>query len=195
MTSTGTARYTDAELAEFKAVIDQKLEKAQKQFESLKDQISNLTEKIEDDGDWMEDSGSHVDLEFLQSMAQRQRKHMQDLENALLRIRHKNYGICTVTGTLIDKRRLMAVPTTTKSIEGKTMIQTPEKPARKPAPVVKKSGPQIITKIIRPVKPKVKPEDFEDEETDDYENDYLENDDDNDDTDNGEVDFDSFPAS
>ena len=191
MKATATNRYTDAELAEFKAIIDQKLEKARKQFESLDDQITNLTERMDDDGDWMEDSGSHVDLEFLQSMAQRQRKHIQDLENALLRIRHKNYGICAVTGTLIDKRRLVAVPTTTKSIAAKMLIQMPEKTEPKSISVAKKSEPQIITRVIRPPKPKVKPEDFEEENEDDYENDYLENENEDD---NSEVDFDSFAA-
>ncbi|MCR9286279.1 hypothetical protein OAF63_01980 [Saprospiraceae bacterium] len=192
MTERVINRYSDAELSEFKAIIDQKLEKARKQFKSLDDQVTNITEKLEEDGDWMEGSGSHVDLEFLQSMAQRQLKHIQDLENALLRIRHKNYGICSISGQLIDKRRLMAVPTTTKSIAAKTMIQVPEIPDRKPIPVIKKSENQIITKIIRPAKQKGKFEDHEEEEFDDYENDYLVNDEN--DIDNSEIDFDSFPA-
>jgi RNA polymerase-binding transcription factor DksA len=170
-----------------------------RQYRSLEDQISNVTERMEDDGDWMEDSGSQVDLEMLQTMANRQQKHISDLENALLRIKHKNYGICIVTGQLIDKRRLMAVPTTTKSLEGKTMIQNPEKEERKPAPVIKKSTePVIISRVIRPAKPAPKPEDAL-EEDDNYEDDDNYDDDDYIDPADGEaeeeeIDFDSFPS-
>ncbi|MBK6931657.1 MAG: TraR/DksA family transcriptional regulator [Saprospirales bacterium] len=72
-------------------------------------------------GDWYDDSTAHTDLELLQRMALRQQRHIQDLRNALLRIQNKTYGICIVTGQLIDKSRLRLVPHATKSIDGKNI--------------------------------------------------------------------------
>ena len=126
-------RYSDAELAEFKAIIDKKLEKSKEEFEYLQQQILEITENSGDDhgGDWMDDSTTNNDMEFLNNMAIRQRKFIQDLENALVRIRNRSYGICSVTGKLIDKRRLMVVPTATKSVEVKNARPPqPKKPTR-----------------------------------------------------------------
>lgn len=94
---------------------------------------------------------------MLNNMAIRQRMYIKDLENALIRIRNKSYGICSISGQLIDKKRLLAVPTTTKSLEAKAVEQTkiaetPEvqKPviATKPA-VSAPSERKVITKVIR----------------------------------------------
>jgi RNA polymerase-binding transcription factor DksA len=118
-------RYSDTELEEFRVVVEKKLELATEQLESLKEQIIEMSEKTGDDhgGDWVDDSSINNDMEMLNNMAIRQKKYVQDLNNALLRIKNKAYGICVVTGELIDKRRLMAVPTTTKSLSAKTDIR------------------------------------------------------------------------
>ena len=163
-----TARYSDADLEEFRAIVEKKLTKAQDELQYLQEQILEITENSGDDhgGDWMDDSSTNNDIEFLNNMAIRQRKYIQDLENALIRIRNKTYGICMVTGLLIDKRRLLAVPTATKSVEAKTveLTEAAKKPAEKktlPPEVLEKkekvapSTPKIITKVIR--KPKVAP--------------------------------------
>ena len=132
---TGTiTRYSDADLEEFKAIIDKKLEKSKEEFEYLQQQILEITENSGDDhgGDWMDDSTTNNDMEFLNNMAIRQRKYIQDLENALVRIRNRSYGICSVTGKLIDKRRLLVVPTATKSVEVKNARPTqPTRPTRR----------------------------------------------------------------
>ena len=119
-------RYSDAELKEFKALIESKLEIAQTQQNSLQEQIMEIAENSGDDYgvDWVDDSNTGNDVEMLNNMAIRQRRYIQDLQNALIRIRNKVYGVCTVTGELIDKKRLMAVPTTTKSVAAKTGAMT-----------------------------------------------------------------------
>ncbi|MEK7257448.1 MAG: TraR/DksA family transcriptional regulator [Bacteroidota bacterium] len=161
-----TARYSDADLAEFQEIVEQKLEKAKEELSYLQEQILEITENSGDDhgGDWMDDSSTNNDIEFLNNMAIRQRKYIQDLENAVIRIKNKTYGMCLVTGHLIDKRRLLAVPTATKSVEAKKAEAVKEalKPAEKktlaPLEVLEKmekeeaSQPKIITKVIR--KPK-----------------------------------------
>jgi len=114
-------RYSDAELEEFRVIIADKLEKATKQYQNLIDQIKEITENTS--GDFTKDitdfSSSQTEVEMLNNMATRQRTFMQDLQNALVRIRNKSYGICVVTGELIEKKRLLAVPTTTKSVSAK----------------------------------------------------------------------------
>lgn len=124
--SSSISRYTDTELAEFKSVLDDKLEKAKKQYENLIEQIKEITENSS--GDFTKDltdfSSSQTEVEMLNTMATRQRSYIQDLQNALIRIRNKSYGICVVTGQLIDKIRLIAVPTTTKSVLAKQMGET-----------------------------------------------------------------------
>jgi RNA polymerase-binding transcription factor DksA len=170
-------RYSDAELEEFKALIESKLEKAKAQLNSLQEQILEIAENSGDDHgvDWMDDSSTGSDVEMLNNMAIRQRRYIQDLQNALIRIRNKVYGICTVTGELIDKKRLRAVPTTTKSLAAKTQppvstrpVSTPEddeddEPKRKPPKPAKN---KVITRVIRKstaAKP-VKPVDLDDED-------------------------------
>ncbi len=171
--SNTVVRYSDSELAEFKALIEKKLNNAQKQLNSLQEQILEITENTSDEhgGDWMDDSSINNDVEMLNNMAIRQRRYIKDLENALVRIRNKTYGICSVTGELIDKKRLLAVPTTTKSLLAKTQEQNPA-PERRAAtserPKPKPTGEKkVITRVIRKTSTKPtppKPADFDDED-------------------------------
>jgi RNA polymerase-binding transcription factor DksA len=178
-------RYSDAELEEFRVLIESKLEKAEKHLAELQEQILEITENTSDEhgGDWVDDSSINNDVEMLNNMAIRQRMHIQDLDNALVRIKNKTYGICSVSGQLIDKRRLLAVPTTTKSLAAKVAEQAappvekkesadlPVVEERKPAPQ-EKTTPQkrIITTVIRKSgakkKPQVELEDFEEVDDD-----------------------------
>ncbi len=177
-------RYGAADLAEFKALIDKKLEKAERQLATLEEQISEATESKGSQGDWMDDSSSSNDIDMLYTMANRQKKHLLDLRNALQRIHNKSYGICVITGELIDKRRLLAVPTTTKSLAAKMGAAMPEKKPIKPSPKPNPSSPKIISRIIRkPTAKPTTPSNWEEEDLD------IEMEDDFDTT---EVDFDSY---
>ena len=160
-------RYSDDELKEFKDIIDNKLAKASEQYASLKEQLKDITENNNDDfaKDITDFSSIQSELEMLNNMANHQRKYIQDLENALIRINNKSYGICVVTGELIEKKRLLAVPTTTKSVVAKTQsemkdVQVPKDRARgfddideaeedKPAKKAEPKRPVIITKVIK----------------------------------------------
>jgi len=115
----GTIKYSDSVLQEFKQLIETKLEKSQKEVVQLRDQLEDIFENSDEGYDPDDNSSLDQEKDMLQTMINRQEKHMRDLENALIRIHNKSYGICLVTGQLIDKRRLLAVPTTTKSLEGK----------------------------------------------------------------------------
>jgi RNA polymerase-binding transcription factor DksA len=119
-------RYSDEDLQEFKELIEGKLKQAQEELDTTGQQIADLNENgfNQQGGDWYDDSTTHTDLEMLQRLLTRQQRHVQDLRNALLRIQNKTYGICTVTGVLIDKNRLRLVPHATKSIDGKNMTNT-----------------------------------------------------------------------
>lgn len=116
-------RYSDEDLEAFKVLIEGKIAKAEEELAYTQKQIEELNENgfNQQGGDWYDDSSAHTDLELLQRMSLRQQRHIQDLRNALLRIQNKTYGICTVTGQLIDKNRLRLVPHATKSMEGKTI--------------------------------------------------------------------------
>jgi len=116
-------RYSDADLAEFKELIMRKLESAKKELAYLQGLI---TRKDETGGDMddsrymtMEDGSISMEREQLSQMASRQITFIDHLEKALMRIENKTYGICRVTGKLIDKARLRAVPHATLSIEAK----------------------------------------------------------------------------
>ncbi len=116
-------RYSDTELAEFKDLIMRKLESAKKELAYLQGLI---TRKDETGGDMddsrymtMEDGSISMEREQLSQMASRQITFIDHLEKALMRIENKTYGICRVTGKLIDKARLRAVPHATLSIEAK----------------------------------------------------------------------------
>ncbi len=155
-TQINSNRYSETDLAEFKAHIDKKIEKTTRQLTSLEEQLAYAAESKDNEGDWMDDSSNNMDIEMLEVMANRQRKHLMDLQNALQRVYNKSYGICVLTGELIDKRRLLAVPTTTKSLaakmdNGRNAVKKAYKPEVRPST----NGPKIISKIIR--KPEVKP--------------------------------------
>ena len=107
-------RYSDEELQEFKAIILEKLEKAQKDFEMYK---SSITQS--DGNDTQDTSPTFKVLEEAGKLAQRQQKFIQYLQAALVRIENKTYGICRETGKLISKERLRAVPHATLSIDAK----------------------------------------------------------------------------
>jgi RNA polymerase-binding transcription factor len=116
-------RYTDEELAEFKEIIIQKLEKAQVDFDILKKTIthseSNDTQDTSPTFKVLEEGAATLSKEEAGRLAQRQQKFIQHLQGALIRIENKTYGICRETGKLISKERLRAVPHATLSIVAK----------------------------------------------------------------------------
>jgi DnaK suppressor protein len=116
-------RYSDDELAEFKALIHSKLEKAKADYDLLKSAItqseSNDTQDTSPTFKVLEEGASTLSKEEAGKLAQRQQKFIQHLHGALVRIENKTYGICRETGKLISKDRLRAVPHATLSIEAK----------------------------------------------------------------------------
>jgi RNA polymerase-binding transcription factor DksA len=121
-----TMRYSDAELSEFKDLILKKLEQAKKELAYLQGLITRKDEMGGDETEnrymTMEDGSMSMEREQLAQMASRQINYIDHLEKALMRIENKTYGICRVTGKLIDKARLRAVPHATLSIEAKQMM-------------------------------------------------------------------------
>ena len=107
------ARYSDAELEEFRQVIQEKLDKARQDYEHYLEAVKNPSNKM------FEETNAASDKEYMSQLAERQRKFIQNLEDALVRIENKTYGVCRVTGELIAKERLKAVPHTTISIKAK----------------------------------------------------------------------------
>lgn len=121
-------RYTDTELKEFEALIMKKLDKAREEFRILKETLNRNNDAGTDatsggNTKVLEDGAETAEKENLSQLAARQQKYIMNLENALVRIKNGTYGICTVTGKLIPKERLIAVPHTTQSIEAKMMKQ------------------------------------------------------------------------
>ena len=116
-------KYSDAELAEFRDLISKKLEAARKELVYLQGLITRKDELGGDNDDarymTMEDGSISMEREQLGQMASRQLTFIDHLEKALMRIENKTYGICRVTGRLIDKARLRAVPHATLSLEAK----------------------------------------------------------------------------
>jgi len=112
-------RYTDEELEEFKAIIEKKLSRAKEQLEFYVNQLSDMADNPDAKIKGLEDGIGTAMNERTTAMAGRQKKHIQHLENALIRIQNKVYGVCRETGKLISKQRLMAVPHATLSIEAK----------------------------------------------------------------------------
>ena len=119
-----TMSYSDAELTEFKELILRKLETAKKELAYLQGLITRKDEGDMEDGRYMtmEDGSMSMEREQLSQMASRQITFIDHLEKAMMRIENKTYGICRVTGKLIDKARLRAVPHATLSIEAKQMM-------------------------------------------------------------------------
>ena len=118
-----TMRYSDAELQEFRELITRKLDAAKKELAYLQGLITRRDEMGGDETDnrymTMEDGSMSMEREQLSQMASRQITFIDHLEKAMMRIENKTYGICRVTGKLIDKARLKAVPHATLSIEAK----------------------------------------------------------------------------
>jgi len=116
-------RYTDEELQEFKDIILMKLEKAQKDYELLRNTIThgdgNDTQDTSPTFKVLEEGAAVLSKEEAGKLAQRQQKFIQHLQGALIRIENKTYGVCRVTGKLIPKERLRAVPHATLSMEAK----------------------------------------------------------------------------
>lgn len=116
-------RYSDEELVEFKEIITRKLNIAREELKFLQEQLQSENENGTDDTGsvykTMEDGSSTLQKENNSQLAARQKKFIDNLEAALVRIENKTYGICKVTGKLISKERLRAVPHTTMSIEAK----------------------------------------------------------------------------
>ncbi|MFN2260900.1 MAG: TraR/DksA family transcriptional regulator [Psychroflexus sp.] len=116
-------RYSDADLAEFKKLIQDKIEKAQHQLDlyeqAFKNGSANDTEDTAPTFKSFDDGSNTLSKEANSQLAIRQGKFIRDLKNALIRIENKTYGICRVTGKLIRKERLLLVPHATLSIEAK----------------------------------------------------------------------------
>ena len=120
-------RYSDEELAEFKEIILKKIEMAKREYTQM---MSVLTNKAGNDVTdtsptfkVLEEGSATQEKEELTTMCARQQKFIRDLQQALVRIENKTYGICRVTGKLIPKERLRIVPHATLSIEAKEMLK------------------------------------------------------------------------
>jgi RNA polymerase-binding transcription factor DksA len=116
-------RYSDKDLAEFKELIEQKIDAAKNDLDALRASLSHKDDNGTDDTahsfKMMEEGAATLSREEVAQLAGRQEKFLKHLENALIRISNKSYGVCRVTGKLIRKERLMAVPHATLSIEAK----------------------------------------------------------------------------
>ncbi|HWY11606.1 MAG TPA: TraR/DksA family transcriptional regulator [Bacteroidia bacterium] len=124
--SNGNIRYSDKDLKEFKDLILTKLNQAKKDYELLKETISLKTENGTEDTSpifkVMEGGGEASSKEESSQHAMRLQKYIEHLQNALIRIENKTYGICSITGDLISKERLRSVPHSTLSINAKLGI-------------------------------------------------------------------------
>ena len=118
-------RYSDADLAEFKEIIVNKIEKAKADLELIKsaymNDLNNGTDDTSPTFKAFEEGSETMSKEANSQLAIRQEKFIRDLKNALIRIENKTYGICKVTGKLINKERLKIVPHATMSIEAKNL--------------------------------------------------------------------------
>lgn len=116
-------RYSQEELAEFEAIINEKLNNARKEVAFIKETLSRRndsgTDNTASSAKVLEDGADTAEKESLNQLASRQLKFIQQLENALIRIKNGSYGVCIATGKLIPKERLRAVPHTQHSIEAK----------------------------------------------------------------------------
>lgn len=126
-------RYSDEDLAFFENMINEKLDEARQQLDDLKDQLQELNNSGDENrAGTFDDGASNWQREHLSKLAARQQKFIRNLEYALIRIKNKTYGICSATGKLIGKERLMLVPHATKTVEGKHSTQGQEKKQEKP---------------------------------------------------------------
>jgi DnaK suppressor protein len=118
-------RYSEAELAEFRAIIESKLVEAKNDLELLNSSMSlkdnNGTDDTSPTFKLIEDGSDVLSREETSQLAARQQKFVKSLNDALIRIENRTYGICRVTGKLINKERLKIVPHATLSIEAKNL--------------------------------------------------------------------------
>lgn len=125
MSTDNTVRYSDKDLAEFKALLLDKIEKAEHDLELIKSAYMNDHNNGTDDTSptfkAFEEGSETMSKEANSQLAIRQEKFIRDLKNAIIRIENKTYGVCRVTGKLINKERLKLVPHATLSIEAKNM--------------------------------------------------------------------------
>ena len=125
MSTQSLSRYSDAELDEFRILIEEKINKAQGDLELIKSAYMNDGNNGTDDTSptfkAFEEGSETMSKEANTQLAIRQEKFIRDLKNALIRIENKTYGVCRVTGKLINKERLKLVPHATLSIEAKNM--------------------------------------------------------------------------
>ena len=112
-------RYTDKDLAMFEKIIDEKLEKALEQLSFYEKQLTDLADNSDNKIKALDDATGTMEAERVSELAVRLKKYITHLQNAKLRIKNKVYGICRVTGKLISKERLKAVPHATLSIGAK----------------------------------------------------------------------------
>ena len=123
MAGTEKTRFSDSELQEFKEIILKKIEKAERDLDLLREQFANDKNNGTDDTSpqvkSFEEGSSVMSKESNSQLAARQEKFIRDLKNALIRIENKTYGICRVTGKLIEAERLKLVPHATMSMEAK----------------------------------------------------------------------------
>ena len=116
-------RYSDEELEEFRAIINEKLEVARQEYENYRAAVTNAdgNDTVDTSPTYkvLEEGASTLSKEEAGRLAQRQMKFIQNLQAALVRIENKTYGVCRETGKLIPKERLRAVPHATLSIEAK----------------------------------------------------------------------------
>jgi len=126
---TAKARYSDEDLEEFKEIILKKLEKAREDLKLLTEAYTNHSDQDTNDTSptfkVLEEGQQVLSKEENSRLAARQQRFITNLENALVRIQNKTYGICRVTGKLISKERLRAVPHATLSIEAKKKMSNP----------------------------------------------------------------------
>ena len=125
METGNTVRYSDKDLEEFRTLIQEKIGKAQHDLELIKSAYmndhNNGTEDTSPTFKAFDEGSAVMSKESNSALAIRQEKFISDLKNALIRIENKSYGVCRVTGKLINKKRLELVPHATLSIEAKNM--------------------------------------------------------------------------
>lgn len=116
-------RYSDDDLREFEGLIVEKLDQARRELAFIKEALSRKNDTGTDNTSsslkLMEDGADVAEKEALSQLAGRQQKYINQLEQAIIRIKNKTYGVCIDTGKLIPKERLRLVPHTQHSIEAK----------------------------------------------------------------------------
>lgn len=115
-------RYSDLELSEFREVIGRRIIEGRNQFNSYIDEIEKYTRKAQAK-QGRDDEKEIAAIERLEGMVVRQTKHLQHLDEAMTRVKSKDYGVCRESGKLISKARLQAVPHATLSVQGKKDVK------------------------------------------------------------------------